>query len=89
MVRSHDRGFFGKLKDKAIGTKEEREAKRRQEIREEEEVRVPFIAIVGVADRTKFSTRSRWPSSVAAFSNSALSSACLRPLVGQAAMASG
>ena len=30
------RGFFGKLKDKAIGTKEEREARRRAE---EEEVR--------------------------------------------------
>ncbi|EIW64368.1 uncharacterized protein TRAVEDRAFT_55308 [Trametes versicolor FP-101664 SS1] len=37
VVGSHDRGFFGKLKDKAIGTKEEREAKRRQEMREEEE----------------------------------------------------
>ncbi|KAI0830720.1 hypothetical protein BC628DRAFT_1355309 [Trametes gibbosa] len=32
----HDRGFFGKLKDKAIGTKEEREAKRREERRQEE-----------------------------------------------------
>lgn len=85
----HDRGFFGKLKDKAIGTKEEREAKRRQEIREEEEVQVPFIVIVGVADRTKFSTQSRWPNSVAAFSNSALSSACLRPLAGQADTGSG
>ncbi|KAI0361179.1 hypothetical protein OH77DRAFT_403563 [Trametes cingulata] len=30
---AHERGFFGKLKDKAIGTKEEREAKRQEEIR--------------------------------------------------------
>lgn len=28
---SHKRGFFGKLKDKAIGTKEEREEAKRQE----------------------------------------------------------
>ncbi|CDO73208.1 hypothetical protein BN946_scf185007.g263 [Trametes cinnabarina] len=33
----HERGFFGKLKDKAIGTKEEREVKRREEQRQEEE----------------------------------------------------
>ncbi|KAL7285212.1 hypothetical protein ACG7TL_000305 [Trametes sanguinea] len=32
-----ERGFFGKLKDKAIGTKEEREAKRREEQRQEQE----------------------------------------------------
>ncbi|KAI8981262.1 hypothetical protein BD414DRAFT_579327 [Trametes punicea] len=33
---SHERGFFGKLKDKAIGTKEEREAKRQEEKRRQE-----------------------------------------------------
>ena len=34
--QSAPRGFFGKLKDKAIGTKEEREAKRREEKRREQ-----------------------------------------------------
>ncbi|KAI0756599.1 hypothetical protein C8Q80DRAFT_1129506, partial [Daedaleopsis nitida] len=35
-VSQQDRGFLGKLKDKAIGTKEEREARRREEKRKEE-----------------------------------------------------
>ena len=34
--QSAPRGFFGKLKDKAIGTKEEREARRREEKRREQ-----------------------------------------------------
>ncbi|KAI0778589.1 hypothetical protein BD413DRAFT_489994 [Trametes elegans] len=34
--QQHDRGFFGKLKDKAIGTKEEREARRQEEKRQQE-----------------------------------------------------
>ncbi|KAI0375408.1 hypothetical protein BV20DRAFT_960551 [Pilatotrama ljubarskyi] len=34
-VPSQQRSFFGKLKDKAIGTKEEREARRQEEIREQ------------------------------------------------------
>ena len=40
----HKRGFFGKLKDKAIGTKEEREEARRQEAR----VRLKLIPVYHV-----------------------------------------
>ncbi|RPD64975.1 hypothetical protein L227DRAFT_571427 [Lentinus tigrinus ALCF2SS1-6] len=36
-VSQQNRGLFGKLKDKAIGTKEEREARRREDKRREEE----------------------------------------------------
>ncbi|RDX52033.1 hypothetical protein OH76DRAFT_1470727 [Lentinus brumalis] len=37
VATQNDRGFFGKLKDKAVGTKEEREARRREDRRREEE----------------------------------------------------
>ena len=45
-VPQQNRGFFGKLKDKAIGTKEEREARRREERRREEEVSIRISASV-------------------------------------------
>lgn len=61
------RGFFGKLKDKTIGTKEEREVRRQEEKRREELVSPDHQSAARRARRltSANSTCSRWLSSAA------------------------